>query len=180
MNPFFYKIIQLSDVSFGHGYLTLSELCEYSLNTKSSIIINTHKGELLGFSIVQLLTIEQLKKEIFADSKWIEKEFGNASLVGYRKMTAVSKIHQGKGVASQLYQKADKWFSGKTNAIASALWTKEGNSSFSPILIKNGFEPLKTIQNYWKEDSENREFVCPSCGHPPCLCSAVIYRKTIE
>lgn len=178
-NPFFKEILSLSAISFGENYMTSIELKGYLNDPFTKVILKTQNNLLQGFSIVQLLDLIQLKKALFIDPNWIEIEFGSLQTIGYRKMIAVDKEFEGQGVASRLYQDGTNWLSEKTNVICSAVWIKKGEFTFEPILKKNGFEALKTVNNYWKGDSLKRNFNCPVCGEPPCLCDAIIYKKII-
>jgi len=42
-------------------------------------------------------------------------------------------------------------------------------------LLKNNFKQLKTIPNYWFNDSKNKQYNCPECGKPPCKCAGVVF-----
>ncbi|MBD79021.1 MAG: hypothetical protein CL840_08890 [Crocinitomicaceae bacterium] len=169
------QIIELADSSFGKNYLTKNELQYYSHDPNSKLVIESNNDELIGFSVLQILKTDELKQELYADPEWVNQEFGNYSNIGYRKMTAVVDEHRSKGIARCLFDLGEAWLKEKVDVIVSAAWTKNDETPFSPLLESKGFVHLKTVRNYWKEDSLKRGFICPVCGDPPCLCDAKIY-----
>lgn len=38
-----------------------------------------------------------------------------------------------------------------------------------------GFHALAKIPDYWFEESLSNGYLCPTCGSPPCHCSAMLY-----
>lgn len=93
-------------------------------------------------------------------------------------MTAVSPEFQGMGVAKKLFVMGNKWLMKQgAEVILSAVWMKDGTSTFGELLVKQGFERLVFVKEYWKKDSLTRKFICPVCGEPPCECDAMVYAK---
>ena len=172
------QILTLSDTSFGINYLTPSELGRYHSNLNSKVIIIESNDKLQGFSLLQMVSSVELSKLLFTE---IPKELLKSQKIGYRKMTAVSPEFQGMGVAKKLFELGNNWLKEHgAEVILSAVWIKDGTSTFGDLLEKQGFERLVFVKEYWKKDSINRNFVCPICGDPPCVCDAMVYMKKLK
>ena len=169
------QILCLSDASFGIDYLTAIELEGYYASCSSDIITLEKDGIIQGFSIVQVVSPEELKEILFCE---IPKPILELEKIGYRKMTAVSPEFQRIGVAKRLFESGNNWMKEHgAEVILSAVWIKKGKTTFGQMLVKQGFEPLVFAKNYWKNDSLKRKFICPVCGEPPCECDAMVYAK---
>ena len=47
-------------------------------------------------------------------------------------------------------------------------------------IVENiGFKMITEIEDYWYKDSIVKDYICPSCGKPPCKCSMIFYRLEI-
>lgn len=172
------QILILSDTSFGINYLTPSELGDYHSNLNSKVIIIESNDKLRGFSLLQMVSSVELSKRVFTE---IPKELLNFQKIGYRKMTAVSPEFQGMGVAKKLFVMGNNWLKEHgAEVILSAVWIKDGTSTFGELLEKEGFERLVFVKEYWKKDSLTRKFICPICGEPPCACDAMVYMKELK
>ena len=90
----------------------------------------------------------------------------------YRKTTVVESNHRGEGIGLKLAQFITEIAKESVDAIITTAWDKEGQVRFPESL---NMEHLGDIPNYWYNESEEKGFFCPSCGEPPCKCSAKVY-----
>ncbi len=89
---------------------------------------------------------------------------------------AVEPAFRKRGIGTKLFSEClgslDDIDSGVTILTA---WKSRKGIHITSIARKFGFRRIFEIPGYWKEDSIKRGYKCPSCGYPPCICSAVIY-----
>lgn len=150
----FKSIIQLSNTIFGNSYITEKELQIY-VNSKSNFgIVAFNENTFCGFILYEII----------------------AQKTGLIKSIAVKEDFQGKGIATDLISKAIIQLKETTTQIQAVTWHYPDNHLIK-ILKKHNFNLVKTIPNYWKEDSLKRNFECKICGKPPCMCSAQIWKR---
>ena len=93
-------ILNLSDKLFGKSYLDQLEV--YLKDENSKVISEvSREGILMGFSVVRVLTFEQLKAEFYEYPTQLNKHFKPDHLIGFRKSTAVSPMFQKSGYSHQ-------------------------------------------------------------------------------
>ncbi len=95
--------------------------------------------------------------------------------VGYIQSFAVAKALRGRGVGSRLVLDAvthlQAW--GCTSAFTVSWRPSNGQPHSGGVFRAAGFSEVATVEDYWAESSRAESFLCPSCGNPPCRCSAV-------
>ena len=84
-------------------------------------------------------------------------------------------------IKEKLFKQFIAFFESKNiHLITAFAWKSKEGFNMEGIFKKHNFPIVKTIENYWKLDSIEKKYGCPSCGDlPPCLCTAVIFSKTI-
>jgi len=58
-------------------------------------------------------------------------------------------------------------------------WDSGSLESSASIFEVKGFNRVATFENYWMEESLITQSKCPTCGDPPCSCSAFFYVKKL-
>ncbi len=66
-----------------------------------------------------------------------------------------------------------------TQIIISTVWYNQLNPAIRIIMNNSDFKLHKEIPNYWTNDSIEKGYQCPVCGHP-CICSAIIYYRLLK
>ena len=176
------QIIDLFDLTLGKGIVDDDWL--HSIRSTSSyrytdLVLAINSDVLLGtgsYSKINTSQIPHYQSEILyykPDFKFLSNEFGLLENIGvypqYRKMGIGNVITQKRIV--DLYE----W---ECKEIIAQSWIADKSNSSYNILLKNGFQPIVTIENYYYEDSLAWGFSCPNCGEPPCKCSAIfMYKK---
>lgn len=94
--------------------------------------------------------------------------------VGIVQSIAVHSNYRNQGVASQLLVEALRLIKGwNCTAVFASCWLPSiGKDNSVGIFTSAGFSLGVTIPNYWKYQSLKERYNCPSCGNPPCKCSA--------
>ena len=158
-------LLFISDQLFGKGYYTKNQLSE--LDQSSIVRVAIVKEKVIGFFVFKILTSKSaLYLNSNAETKILEV-----------KTIAVSPSYQRMGVGSRMFSAVNNFL--EEHNIENCYCVAWRRGDFVPmhnIHIRNSFEVLKEIDNYWYEDSIKNQFHCPDCGIP-CYCSAVIYKK---
>lgn len=174
-------ILELSDNLFGKDYIDRGQLEVYLSDQNSKVISEvSSEGVLMGFSVVRVVTLEQLKEEFYEYPTQLDKHFKPDQLIGFRKSTGVSPTFQNQGLATKMTLTGNQWLEGRTDVLISLCWLKNGDSEFAKILINSGFKAIEKLEKLWYNESLDRKFECGVCGQPPCKCSAMVYAKHIH
>lgn len=150
-------IIKIANTQLGKDYLTttLSE----SIDNKGYLleIAKLANSRIIGFGLYQLNKAELIIKSI-----------------------AVNPEFTKKGMATKFVLSAlDYANSNSYSIVKSYAWQGKNGIQMKGIFTKLGFTKKEELPNYWKQDSFEKEYNCPTCGEPPCLCSAVVFAKQL-
>ena len=176
----FSKIVAISEQQLGRDYLNVTDL-EKSLSQPDiyfTRVIEHQSRGIMGFSLSKIMSGSSIKEYIHLTENEYPKALMCAKNIGLLGIIAVENEFQGRGLGTALIKDTIKEFSKREiNTIWSTAWRSSKGVNIGGILGKSGFQILKEIPDYWKEDSIKRGYHCPDCGPPPCKCSAVVYGK---
>lgn len=134
--------------------------------------------EVLGFTIGGVVTLGQLDDYLHVSLKDLPESLTSVEPVGLMRTTAVSEGYQGRGIGFHLVQeKVQRCLDGGANVLCAVAWHDGDDANAGGILERLGFEPVMTVDEYWREASIEEDYACPSCGEPPCTCAAKIYSR---
>lgn len=164
------SVVEISNQALGIDYLTYSYFESFLTQNNKHGFVVTDKQKVIAFITNVTCSSEDLKQYILSDSIQINTEATDK--VGIIKQLVVKEGYQQKGIATQLIKHY------LTNISASfylyIAWKKEHFTPINQLMNKNGFNPILTIPKYWKKDSIEKNYNCPTCGNP-CICDAIIY-----
>jgi ribosomal protein S18 acetylase RimI-like enzyme len=168
------SVLVIAEKQLGIGYINSEDL----LSKENIALLASIDGEVVGFCTGKKITIQEIY-ESFPQLKenQLEKNNnnGNFGMVG---SVATDPNYTGKGIASILVNSCINQLKVKgLDTILMTAWKSDKGVHISSIAKKYDFKPLLEIPNFWKEDSIINDYDCPSCGRPPCRCSAVIYLR---
>ncbi|MCB9334629.1 MAG: GNAT family N-acetyltransferase [Flavobacteriales bacterium] len=164
------SIAEMSNQAFGIDYLTYSYFESFLTQNNKQGFVVVDKQKVIAFITIITCSSEDLNQYIFTDSLQMNTEETNN--IGIIKQLVVKENYQQKGIASKLIKHC-------LNNIPASFyiyiaWKKELFTPISQLMNKNGFNPIFTIFQYWKIDSIEKKYHCPTCGNP-CICDAIIY-----
>ena len=170
-------VCSIADKQLGQDYVsakTLRQIQNSSCNDNCLIARHETTGKVLGFCIYKTL----LPQEAEALCRGLKKTFGEfGDEIGYLATLAVSEKFHNNGIASALTAEAHKRFEKLgIGYIISTAWKRAGKINIGNILLRNGYNVMTEIPDYWYEDSVKKGYLCPQCGNP-CHCSCVIFEK---
>ena len=176
------QVLEIADNELGKDYLEEEEL-EKALDSNNdfySLIAVGKSEEVLGY-----LNFEIQDKEAVDDYLKIPREEYPFTLkdferVGAIKTGSVKKDYQGRGIGTELNNEViSELQEKKINIVYTIGWIKNGKAAISGIMDRMGFEKVKELNDYWKEESLKQGYCCSACGEPPCNCSAALFVKKI-
>lgn len=166
-------LIKIADLTMGKGYYNPLDIIEYT-SPGSNIYFSIIDNKITGFALSYFIRGDnQNIKFCCNDIK------GSIGLV---KTIAIDPNYQNKGIGTKLLDAtlADFNKNGINTAI-SFLWkSTDGKINASKLLENRLFKLYKTILQYWYYESLKKGYECPTCGKPPCNCSALLYLKNIN
>jgi len=166
-------IIQLSNTEFGIGYLSIDYLKSHINSDKHIAYIIIKNKQIAGFTLIDILTPLELKNYVLKNSNWFYDYFKEFNLIAVRKQTIISKDFQNQGLGFKLIKQSIAKI--KSNVTLSIVWDKGENTYLRNVLLKNNFSEIKSIPNYWRNDSLFKNYNCSSCGKPPCKCGVIVF-----
>jgi ribosomal protein S18 acetylase RimI-like enzyme len=171
----FTEVLALSDKLLGKNYLETVDLSTYLNSSDKAAMVATFNQELAGFILLHTVTLSELLEMSVCDHDWFISQYSNTKTIGVLKTIAVDPTWKNKGIATALTHEGIKYLKLKNRAIISMCWDQKEDTPFAHVLVKCGFQLIRTIPSYWSEDSLNKEYGCKICGPPPCLCNAMIF-----
>jgi ribosomal protein S18 acetylase RimI-like enzyme len=98
------------------------------------------------------------------------------------KTIAIHPNFQRKGYGTKLLQHIIHKIEIQKNAcsIYYPAWKESACDGFCKLLINKGFKEVKEYKNYWSADSVQNNYSCVKCGNPPCNCTMVLFKKTLN
>jgi ribosomal protein S18 acetylase RimI-like enzyme len=173
------EVIKISNDQLGNSYFG-DKITKEDLNNERQIyrISITNDDIISGFCFSKILN--EKEKEKYVDEKNLPGYLKEVNKLAILKTSAVRSEYQDRGIGTALIKDSINKISEKGGSLIIAeAWKSGGEANISGIMEFLGFEKITEIDSYWKEESESELFTCPSCGSPPCTCSAVIFSKSI-
>jgi len=167
------EIILLSNQVFGENFLTKSYLLQYINSTNHVGYVLVTNKNLIGYLLAETLNFKQFTDSILIEKEWFKEHFKDYNNINLIQQIAINKQYQKQGFANQLIKETTNHLS-ITCCLA---WKKGKVVALKNTLLKNDFNYLRTIDNYWSKDSLVKKYNCVFCGQPPCNCSAEVYIK---
>lgn len=169
-------VITLSNLLLGKDYLTPSLLQEYLANDNKIAFVVKAENQIIGFLLIQICDPKEVTSLALTEKEWFSNLFNNYPL-GVIKTIAIHPNYKQQGIGTALTKKGVEKLTKSCEKIISICWNQKEATSFNFVLEKCGLQNLKEIKNFWKNDSLTKEYNCPICGDPPCVCSAFIYEN---
>ncbi len=175
------QIILISDIELGKDFFADHQL-RSAIEDKENIVfwvaINRLDNKVIGFVLCYVCSLEEATKIIFWPENNTPKSFAYSRKIGLIKSIVVRKEYQGYGVGSRLVEEVYEDLKQKgVDSFCSIAWKNEKKVNVEGILTSLGFNAYAEIDNYWKAQSDELGYHCPSCGAPPCTCTGVIFTR---
>ena len=174
-------IVELFADGLGSGYITREKI-EGILHAKSSLFLLGCfvDAELVAVQTVSVITETEAQQfEESCKRSGCSVDFAGQK-IGMLISVVVKKEFRRMGIGSQMMKEGVKLLEqmGCSRCIATA-WNSGLADSSATVLEAVGFRCVTTFEKYWAEESVSLDCECPTCGSPPCECSASFYSKII-
>jgi ribosomal protein S18 acetylase RimI-like enzyme len=169
-------ILSLAKEAFGSGYVTTDQLRKAVESANQKLITYKINENVVGFTILHILSRIEIQQLLRFTDVQMDTYFGEIQRFGYRKMSCVSSKIRGQGIGEKLFHLGNNWLAKSKAEIAlTTYWPSNINTNYQRFLEKNGFNKISELPEFWKLDSLKRNYTCPKCGEPPCICPAILY-----
>ena len=169
------NIKKLVDEAFGLNYLSLQAITNHITSKNCYSFCLFDNNIFVGFIFLKLHSTTSINNCLLKEREWFLSYFKDYKIIAIVERIAIVNEYRGKKLSNQLLNKALGFIQDKCAVVISVCWLKQELTPMAQLLKRNNFSPIKTVSNYWKEDSLEKEYNCAICGTPPCKCSAEIY-----
>lgn len=169
---------QIYSLSLGQNYISADDLMRYAANPEKYILLGaTIDRKLAGIMLAFPLNEEIGREFNEAFQKNNVSIFLPQYSTGVIKSVAVHPDFRHHGLGTKLTIEAMARLKRMSTKIFAALSWDSGKPDSSPKMFeKLGYKNVLTVKEYWKQDSEEKQYACPNCGNP-CHCTAIFYIK---
>ncbi len=96
--------------------------------------------------------------------------------LGVLQSVGVEPKYQMRGIGTLLIRSAMKGLHERgAETLFSIAWKAPDGIHAHAVLTHMGFVPFGTVEHFWRDESKQQGYSCPSCGNP-CQCAAVLYK----
>lgn len=161
--------------ALGDRYVSRDDVREVATSSSGVALIATDpNGDILGVCLGEVLDDDEVGRYRAELRQHARLPGGfDALRIGRLSTVAVKPRARGYGVAARLASACLEGLRGQgCGAVLAVSWVHEGDTSHG-VLAAAGFEQLVEIERYWRSDSIDRDYDCPTCGNP-CACNAIL------
>ncbi|MBI1836324.1 MAG: hypothetical protein HYR91_03565 [Flavobacteriia bacterium] len=174
-------VYEMCNFELGQNYIKKEFFIDSITNKKSIVRVAKIKAKTIGFSIAILYTKDELI-EYLTDKRAEQLVLPplENQLVGITKIVVVLEKFKKNGIGIDLLNDSLKLIGNhQIGFIFGFAWKSKNSINAKRILERNNFKEILEIKNFWNDESIRENYSCPDCGNPPCVCSAVIFMKSI-
>jgi len=166
--------LSIAEQQLGQSYISGRDFID-----KNNIsLLATANKIVVGFSIGKIKTIGQLYKDIPQLKGNNIRHLEIVKNVGLISAIATDEKYKVRGVASTILKRTMHELENKgVNILIMIAWVSSAGMQIGTIAKSFGFREILKIENFWEKDSIKHHYTCPTCGKPPCTCTAVIFLK---
>jgi GNAT superfamily N-acetyltransferase len=167
--------------ALGQRYVTLDELSQHlgDQSDRFAVVAVMPDGNVVGAATAGVTTSTVfLEKSVpSAMRARLQKALPHLDYhqVGVLKSVAVAGNSRGAGAGTELSQAVidELWRRGATCVVAIG-WTDHQGCHIEGTLASLGFLTLASLPDFWREESTEKGYACPTCG-TPCTCEARVF-----
>lgn len=165
----------LADKTFGKDFLS-TESITFSIESKNHYTyVLKDDDKLIGFVIWEVVNSSESSNLFHSEKPFFINYFNSSYLIAKLNQIVINELYRNKGYGDFIFKKSVQKLPIEIDFLTSVYWIKEDVNAMRRLLIRNGFESIKLIPNYWYNDSKEKNYHCAICGQPPCQCSAEIF-----
>lgn len=174
------RVFQIAEQQLGDAYIDSAAL---KIDADHIALCAKVQGTVVAFATARMMQADLLVAR-FEDClgkdgialRPFQRRINGEKNIGLVASAATASDFMGRGIGAELIGRCIEGLEEKgANVIAATAWCSRDGVQAGPILECKGFQKLLEIPNYWEKDSAANGYSCPTCGAPPCHCSAVLY-----
>lgn len=165
----------LADKTFGKNFLSTESITFFIESDNHYTYVLKDDDKPIGFVIWEIVKSSEVSTLFHSENSFFINFLNSSNLTAKLNQIVVNKLYRNKGYGDFIFKKSVQKLPIEINFLTSVYWVKEDDNSMRRLLIRNGFESIKLIPNYWYNDSKEKNYHCTICGQPPCKCSAEIF-----
>ena len=169
-------IQRIADSRLGPAYLSSSDFLD-----KGWVTYSAYKGSrVVGFLCASLLPLAVFQHRHSSLASLLD-----ASLltdpIGVMHVAAVDRPYEKQGIGTALIAHGfDALFNvNHPLTVVTAAWADNQGVHIGGPLNRSLFRQIGYLPDYWRADSLARGYECPTCGKPPCHCTASVFVRTV-
>lgn len=169
-----HAILTIANIQLGDGYI---QACDLQRDRSVSLIARISE-DVVGFCLGTIITKSELHAKL-PQLKWQNMNvFDSEALFGLVNSIAVDAPSKKLGVGHELMERCIAELTELDASIVFMIgWQSSEGVNIRSLANRNGFSELFEMPNYWRDDSLAHQYLCPTCGSPPCNCAAVLFVK---
>lgn len=166
--------LTIANSQLGDGYI---KACDLQRDRSISLVAKI-SDVVVGFCFGTIITESELYAKLPQLKLQNVNAFDSDAFVGLVNSIAVDAWSKKLGVGHELMAKclADMTEL-HIDVVFMIGWRSNEGVNIRSLANRNGFSELLEMPHYWRDDSLNHQYQCPTCGAPPCNCSAVLFVK---
>lgn len=173
------KVLLLLSHQLGEGYMEPSDI---TFGPEEVLYVATYQGEVVGFALSKLLEKDKFKEQLLGHKYRIPADIKVADQLGKLALidsVAIDPAYQKQGIGSKLIEKTLEALQAlDMEVVISFGWKEDGNVNIAPTFNYFQFKTRHEFEKFWYQDSIEKDYTCPHCGHP-CECDAVLFSRTL-
>ena len=171
-------IQRIADCRLGPAYLSPAKILH-----KEWEAFSAYKGSrVVGFLCASLLPLAVFQQHYPSLSSVLERQGLLMDPIGIIHVVAVDQAYEKQGIGTALITHGfDAFFLIQNGplTVVTAAWADHQGAHIGGPLTHNQFRNIGDLPDYWRADSLARGYECPTCGKPPCRCTASIFIRTL-
>jgi len=165
-------VLNIAEKQLGNAYINTEDI----LKKENVSVYASVNNEITGFCTGKKVELEKIYEDIPQLKNLKLKQLDAVESIGLLTSVATDPSYSGRGIGTALVSHCINELESKgLNVLLMTGWKSKKGIHIGNIAEKHGFEKLIEISDFWKEDSITNQYCCPSCGNPPCLCTAAVY-----
>lgn len=173
-SPLFPACHALVDRTQGKGVFAADYFAECISNPDQLLLLALLEGELIG--VATALRLPPGGSAYYAPFGKEAVDLFHRHRVGSMECASVQESWQGRGIGSELGRRRVAWLEATgCDAIIGIAWESGLPHTSDRVFLRLGFERISGVENFYVGISQQRGFICPICGPPPCRCAASLY-----
>lgn len=165
-------VLSIADKQLGAAFINIEGL----LSDENISAFASISEKIIGFCTGKQIPLQKLYEDIPQLKSMKLRQLEAVENLGMVASVATDPSYSGRGIGTALVEYCIHQLEARgLNVLVMTGWKSNEGIHIGSIADKHGFEKLLEVADFWKEDSLNKGYSCPSCGEPPCHCSAVVY-----